>query len=391
MKPFKIENVEVGKKHVFIIAEAGVNHEGSIPMAKKLIDAAKDSGSDMVKFQTFSADKIIIKSTKMADYQQKNLGSKQTQYELLKSLEITEKDHVDLKKYCEKKGIIFQSTAHCNKWSLDLLEKLGVSSHKIASGDLINIPLIKLVAETQKPFIISSGMGNMDEVKEAIDTIRKTGNDKFVFLHCTTNYPTPFDQVNLAVMDTISKKFDCYAGYSDHTEGLFVPMLAVFNGAKVIEKHYTLSRSIKNPKSPDHVASLEPDELKKMVAGIRNIESNNYKTFKDAVAGLKKIGIDLTPEFKEKGLDATIKLVMGNGIKQPTAAEKTIAPRIRKSIMCIRPIKKGEKFTDKNIDILRPEGGLHPREWDKLISNGVASKDIKPEDPITADKVSYKK
>ncbi|MFH1073026.1 MAG: N-acetylneuraminate synthase family protein [Nanoarchaeota archaeon] len=390
---FNIEDRQVGPGNpVLIIAEAGVNHEGSLESAIKLVDAAADAGADIVKFQTFSADKIIVKKAKMAKYQQENLKSTQSQYALLKSLEIDASFHKKIKDYCKLKGIIFQSTPHSNKWSVDLLRKLGVSSYKVGSGDLTNIPHLKNIARLKKPMIVSTGMAVMDEIEEAVHAITAAGNDQLILLHCTTDYPCPYEEVNLSAMLTIQKSTGISTGYSDHTMGILVPLLAVFYGACTIEKHVTLDRTIKNPKSPDHKASLEPDEFTEMVQAIRFMERQQFSNFKDCLAKLKKnLNIDLTNAYQQKGLDASITAIMGDGIKRPQPSEQKIRGLVRKSIIAIKPIRKGEKFSEKNIDILRPEGGLHPREWDKVITQGHARKALKPEMFVTKEDVSFKK
>lgn len=391
-KIIRLENKNIGPgQPVLVIAEAGVNHEGKVSTAKKLIDAAVKAKADIVKFQTFSADRIVIKKAEMAAYQQENLQSNQSQYALLKALEIDGKAHEDLHDYCKRHNIIFQSTAHSNRWSVDLLEHLGVTSHKIGSGDLTNIPHIKYTAATGKVVFLSTGMGIMDEVHEAVDAFRSTGNQNLILFHCTTNYPCPQDEVNLKAMKTMMNEFpELIIGYSDHTLGLLVPFLAAYHGAHVIEKHYTLSRSIHDPKSPDHKASLEPQELKDMVAGIHYIRSHHHPTFTSAIDGLQRdLGIDISHEYAA-GLEQTVSIILGDGIKKPNPSETKIGKVARKSIICIKPVKKGERFTDENIDILRPEGGLHPREWDRLLLKGYATKDISPEEYITTEAVSYR-
>jgi sialic acid synthase SpsE len=388
-RSFSIENKKVGVgQPVLIIAEAGVNHEGKIVLAHKLIDEAAKAGADMVKFQTFSADKIVIKKTEMCEYQKENLKSEQSQYDLLKGLEIDYDAHVDLMKHCKQKKIIFQSTSHSNQWSLDLLEHLGVTSHKIASGDLVNIPFLRKTAQTKKPLIISTGMAVMDEVKEGVETVHATGNDQFALLHCTSNYPCPFNEVNLKAMNSM-QRFGYPIGYSDHTMGIMVSLLAVYTGATVIEKHFTLDRNMPGAKSPDHASSLIPEELALLVKGIRHLEKNKYPTFETAVQGLKKAGVDFSSEYEKLGLAKTVNLILGNGVKKPNPSETRIMKGIRKSIIAIKPIKKGEKFSKENIDILRPMGGLHPREWDNVLAKGKAAKDLKPQDFVTKDAVAY--
>ncbi|MCW7999959.1 N-acetylneuraminate synthase, partial [Clostridium sp. cpc1] len=251
----------------FIIAEAGVNHNGNIDIAKKLVDAAVEAGVDAIKFQSFKAGNLVTKSAKKAEYQKETTGNG-NQFEMLKKLELSYKEHIILKKYCEEKGIMFISTPFDFE-SADLLEKLNIPLYKISSGDLTNIPLLKYIAKFNKPMIVSTGMANLGEVEIAVNAIKEGGNDKITLLHCTSNYPTACEDVNLNAILTLKNAFKLPVGYSDHTIGIEIPIGAVAMGTKVIEKHFTLD---KNMEGPDHRASLEPNELKEMVKNIRNIE-----------------------------------------------------------------------------------------------------------------------
>ena len=257
------------KKKCFIIAEAGVNHNGKMELAYKLIDAAKEAGVDCIKFQTFKTEKVISKNTEMATYQKENLKNEETQYEMVKKLELSYQNFKDLKDYCQKIGIQFLSTPD-EEESLDfLVDQLKMNTIKVGSGELTNYPYLKKIALKNKDIIISTGMANLSEIEKALECIRKYNNKEITVLHCTTNYPCPMDEVNLLAMNTIKEAFKVKVGYSDHTLGIEVPIAAVALGAKVIEKHFTLD---KNMEGPDHKASLDPEELKLMVDGIRNVE-----------------------------------------------------------------------------------------------------------------------
>lgn len=308
------------KNRCFIIAEAGVNHNGDVDIARQLIDAAYDAGADAVKFQTFKADNLVTKNAPKANYQKETTGGG-NQYEMLKKLELSLEEHTLLKNYCEFKGIMFLSTPFDFE-SVNLLEQIDVPLYKISSGDLTNIPLISYVANKNKPVILSTGMSNLGEVEEAVEAIKECGNDNIILLHCTSNYPTTYEDVNLNAMITMKSAFKLSVGYSDHTLGIEIPVAAVAMGAKVIEKHFTLD---KNMNGPDHRASLNPQELKIMVKSIRNIE----KAF-------------------------------GDGIKRCNKNEKNTKNAARKSIVAAKEIKEGEKITYDNITFKRPENGLSP-------------------------------
>ncbi|MEW6482425.1 MAG: N-acetylneuraminate synthase [bacterium] len=316
---------------VFIISEAGVNHNGDVKIAKKMIEAAKDIGADAIKFQTFKADELVIPNAPKAEYQNKTTSGK-SQYEMLKELELSENEFKKLFNYCQKKNIIFLSTPF-DFQSAEFLYKLGVPAFKIGSGDLTNIPLLIQVAKYGKPIILSTGMSTLAEVKEAVKPIYSTGNKKLILLHCTSNYPTKYEDVNLKAMVTLKDEFNLPIGYSDHTEGIEVSVGAVALGACVIEKHFTLD---KNLAGPDHKASLEPDEFRKMVQSIRNVE-----------------------------------MAMGNGIKKPTKSEIEVQKVARKSIVVARDIPKGTRLSLDMLAIKRPGTGIEPKYLDKLVDKQV--------------------
>lgn len=295
-----------------------------------MTDVAKEAGVDAIKFQTFKTEKIISKYADMASYQKKNLKTNESQYEMVKKLELSYKEFKELKNYCDKIKIMFLSTPD-EEYSLDfLVDELNMPIIKIGSGEVTNLPYLRKIAAKNKPIIISTGMANLGEVEEAINTIRLVNSKaKISLLHCTTNYPTPYEEVNLKAMRTLAAAFKLPVGYSDHTLGIEVPIAAVAMGAKIIEKHFTLD---KNMKGPDHKASLEPDELKKMVVSIRNIEE-----------------------------------ALGNGIKKPSKSEEKNIKIVRKSIIANCIIKKGEIFTKNNITVKRPGNGISPMRWDEII------------------------
>ena len=253
---------------VYIIAEAGVNHNGSVELAIEMIDRAKQCGCDCIKFQTFKTENIVTRYAKKANYQVVNTHNEGSQYSMLKELELSFNDFSVIKKYCDEIEIDFMSTPF-DMASVDLLEKLGVSVYKISSGDITNKQLLEYVADKKKPMIISTGMCTMDEVKEAVKWIEERGNNQITILHCTSHYPTPYDEVNMNAMQTLNQEFSYNVGYSDHTQGIIIPIMAVCMGATVIEKHFTLD---KNMEGPDHRASLDIEELKEMVESIRNVE-----------------------------------------------------------------------------------------------------------------------
>ena len=311
----------------FIIAEAGINHNGDINLAKDLIDAAKDLGADAIKFQTFKAEQIAIPSCPMAGYQKK-MSPDESQYEMLKRLELSDSQFIELFNYCRKKKIMFLSTPFDHQ-SAKFLYKLGIIAFKISSSDLNNIPFLMQVASYKKPVILSTGMSTLLEVKEAVEAIFSTGNKKLILLHCTSNYPTRFQDVNLRAMLTLEKKFNLAVGYSDHTIGFEVSIAAAAMGACVIEKHFTLNRRLAGP---DQAASLEPDELKKMVGCIRNIEKS-----------------------------------LGTGVKKPRKSEEAIKRVIRKSVVAVGDIPEGATINQDMLAIKRPGRGIEAKYLARII------------------------
>lgn len=322
-------------KKIFIIAEAGVNHNGDPDIARKLIDTAKESGADAVKFQTFKAEKLVSKDTPVAEYQRKSrAGAAETQLDVLKRLELTFEEFIGLKEYCDKKGIIFMSTPF-DKESADFLEGL-VKTYKIASCEITNLPFLEYIAQKHKPIILSTAMSTLDEIKTAVQVIQNkqkcskdTEFSPLTLLHCTASYPCSYEEVNLNAMLTMRKIFKLPVGYSDHTLGIEVAIAASAMGAAVIEKHFTLDR---NMKGPDQKSSLDPAELKTMVTSIRNIEN-----------------------------------AMGDGIKKPTAYEMKNMVVSRKSLITSKSLKKGQVMTREMIDIKRPAYGVAPADLEKVL------------------------
>tara|TARA_B100000508_G_scaffold141091_1_gene146344 strand:+ start:80591 stop:81598 length:1008 start_codon:yes stop_codon:yes gene_type:complete len=314
-----------------IIAEAGVNHNGDMDLAKKLIDAAAEANVDYVKFQTFKSDKLVTKSAKRAAYQDENTQNKDSQYEMLKKLELTDDDHVFLKNYCNEKGIKFLSTGF-DLDSLVYLNELGIKLAKVPSGEITNLPYLEKIAELFPEIILSTGMADMQEVEDAYNALIKAGakHENITILHCNTEYPTPMKDVNLKAMLHIQDRLNVSVGYSDHTLGIEVPIAAVSLGAKVIEKHFTLDRSMEGP---DHRASLEPEELKQMVSSMRNIEA----------------------------------ALSGSGLKAPSPSESKNISVARKSLVAAKEIKQGEIFTEENLAIKRPGTGISPMKWYEVI------------------------
>lgn len=313
---------------VFIIAEAGVNHNGSLELAKKLVDAAKDAGADCVKFQTFVSKNIVSKNAVKAEYQKQQTEPEESQHDMLKKLELSFDEFVELNEYCKSKSIEFMSTAF-DFDSIDFLDSLEMGTWKIPSGDITNLPYLIKIAKLNKPVILSTGMSTLEDIRSAIKALKENGAEELTVLHCTTEYPTPFEDVNLRAMNTIKEEFGVKVGYSDHTKGIEVPIAAVALGATVIEKHFTLDR---NMEGPDHKASLEPNELKAMVDSIRHIE-----------------------------------LALGNGMKQPAESEKKNMAVARKSIIASKDIKTGDIFTEENLTVKRPGDGISPMRWFDVI------------------------
>lgn len=332
-------------RHTLIIAEAGVNHNGSLELAKQLIDAAADAGVDYVKFQTFKAENLVTKSAKQAEYQKKNIGDgNNSQYQMLKNLELSQVDHEVLIEYCKQKGVRFFSTAF-DLESIDYLASLNLPLLKIPSGEITNYPYLRKIALQGKPVVLSTGMCDVTDIKNALDVLIKFGLTKgqITILHCNTEYPTPFEDVNLRAMLTIKEEFGVKVGYSDHTRGIEVPIAAVALGAEVIEKHFTLDRNLPGP---DHKASLEPNELKAMVGAIRNIE-----------------------------------LALGDGEKKVTVSECKNIAIARKSIVAACPIKKGEILSEGNLTAKRPCTGINPMRWDEIVGT-IAIRDYNEDELI---------
>jgi N-acetylneuraminate synthase len=326
----------------FIIAEAGVNHNGSVEIALRLIDEAKTTGADCIKFQTFSADKIVTRLAEKAKYQLDTTTRNESQYEMLRKLELSEKDHRTLFEYAKKRSIMFLSSPF-DEESVDMLDCLGISIYKIGSGELTNHPLLVHVARKKKPIILSTGMSTLDEVKDALEAIYSVGNISVTLLHCVTEYPAPFEEINLRAMLTMRAAFRVPVGYSDHTQGTEISIAAVALGAKVIEKHFTLNRKMEGP---DHRASLEPSEFGKMVVAIRNTEA-----------------------------------ALGSGIKKPAPCEMSNISVARKSIIASRRILAGETITASTIVIKRPGYGIAPSQVGKVLGC-TAAVNIEPEEVI---------
>ena len=329
---------------VYIIAEAGVNHNGKLDLALELCDAAKEAGVDCVKFQTWKTENIVTQSAAMADYQKENIQTEtESQYEMLKRLELSYEHFEYIKQYCEKIGIDFLSTPD-EEESLDfLMTRLNLPLVKIGSGEVTNIPYLRKIASYGKPIILSTGMSRLAQVAIAYDTLVKAGSPSISLLHCTTNYPCPMDEVNLRAMHTLKEAFKCKVGYSDHTMGIEVPIAAVAMGAEIIEKHFTLDRSMDGP---DHKASLEPFELKQMVQSIRNIEK-----------------------------------ALGDGIKHPNKSEEANAKVVHKSILAKRPIRKGELLSEDNLTTKRAGSGISSVYWD-VVNGTYALYDYNIDEPI---------
>jgi len=322
---------------VFIIAEAGVNHNGSLKLAKQLIDVAADAGVDAVKFQTFRADKLVSKTAQKAQYQKQTTDVSESQYEMIKKLELDETAHHELIDYCKTKNILFLSTPFDHE-SIELLNNLGMNIFKIPSGEITNLPYLRHIGSLCKEVILSTGMADLGEIEDTLDVLIASGTPKeqITVLHATTEYPCPIEEVNLRAMQTIERAFGVKVGYSDHTNGIEVPIAAVAMGASVIEKHFTLDKTMEGP---DHKASLEPHELNAMVCAIRNIEK-----------------------------------ALGDGIKKPSASETKNMNIARKSIVASCFIIQGEFLCTDNITVKRPGNGINPMRWDEIIGT-VAKQD----------------
>lgn len=321
--------------HTFIIAEAGPNHNGDFDTALRLVDAAKRAGVDCVKFQTFVSEELISKRAEKAEYQKKTTGADESQYEMLKKLELSFDQFRELKKYCDETGIMFLSTPF-DIPSVRFLQELDIAFWKIPSGEITNYPYLVEIAKTHKDVVMSTGMSEMEEIAAAIKVLRENGAGRISLLHCNTEYPTPFEDVNLRAMDTLRDAFGVPVGYSDHSLGISVPIAAAARGAQIIEKHFTLD---KNMVGPDHKASLEPQELCDMVSAIRNIEK-----------------------------------ALGSAEKKPSASEKKNMAVARKSIVARTAIRAGEILTEQNLAVKRPGSGISPMRWNEIVGT-IARKD----------------
>lgn len=329
---------------VFIIAEAGVNHNGSIELAKKLIDVASQAGADAVKFQTFKTENLVSKNTSKAEYQKETTDAMESQFDMIKKLELDVETHKKLIAYCQVKKIMFLSTPF-DLDSIDMLDSLGLEIFKIPSGEITNLPYLRKIGTLNKKIVLSTGMATLDEVRDALTILINSGTQKvnITVLHANTMYPTPMEDVNLNAMLTIGNSFNVNYGYSDHTLGIEVDIAAVAMGASVIEKHFTLDKTMNGP---DHKASLEPDELIAMVKGIRNIE-----------------------------------LALGSSIKSPSKSEIPNMSIARKSIVAKANIEKGNILTEENITVKRPANGISPMKWDSIIGT-IANKNYKKDELI---------
>lgn len=323
-------------KKVFIIAEAGVNHNGKMELAYKLVDAAKEAGVDAVKFQIFKSEKLISKSTKMADYQKENLKENISQLDMVKKLELSYEDFIKINEYCKEKGIMFMATPFDNDSLNFLVDTLKVDVLKIGSGDLNNYPFLEKVALKNKEIILSTGMSNLSDIESALDFISQYTDKEVKVLHCTTNYPCPMDEVNLKAMNTIKDAFQVAVGYSDHTLGIEVPIAAVALGAEIIEKHFTLDKTMEGP---DHVASLEPDELKEMTRTIRNIER-----------------------------------ALGSGIKKPNKSEVKIQSIVKRKIVLAKDVEINHVLTENDLEYKRCENGIESKYYKNIIGKKVKRK-----------------
>jgi len=334
----------IKRPSTLIIAEAGVNHNGDSGIARKLIDSAADAGVDYIKFQTFRAAGLVTRSAQKANYQIRTTGGGGSQYEMLRALELSPSVHKDLIDHCRESGIKFLSTAF-DQASLELLIALDIDRIKIPSGELTNLPALRRIGKTGRPVLMSTGMANLGDIESAIVALEAAGlsREHITVMHCTTEYPAPMNEVNLKAIRTIRDALRVKTGYSDHTEGIEVAIAAVTLGASVIEKHFTLDRTLPGP---DHRASLEPTELKAMVTAIRNIE-----------------------------------MALGDGIKQPSPSERRNMVSARKSLVAASHIKSGDKFSPENVTVKRPGNGISPMRWDEVMGR-VASRDFQIDDMI---------
>jgi N,N'-diacetyllegionaminate synthase len=349
MKTFRFGNRVIGEGlPVLVIAEAGVNHNGDMQLAHQLIDAAVATGADVVKFQSFVTEEIATAAAPKAGYQRLTTDTQESQFRMLKSLELSEKQHLELQAHCREAGIVYLSTPY-DLTSLDSLDRQGVAGFKIASTDTTNLPFLEAVGEKKRPVILSTGMSAMDEVEEAVAALQKSGAD-FCLLHCTSEYPAPLDELNLRAIATLRDKFNCVVGFSDHAEGIDAATWAVAMGACVIEKHFTLDRTLAGP---DHAASIEPTEMARMISKIRQLERS-----------------------------------LGSGVKTPTASELANKPLMQKSLVAIRPIAAGEQIRREDLTCKRPGTGLRPSMLGKVIGKRAAL-EIKPDQVLTHESVVW--
>jgi N-acetylneuraminate synthase/N,N'-diacetyllegionaminate synthase len=348
----KLKKIRIGERLIgegestFIIAEVGVNHNGSVKMAKKLIDAAKEVGADAVKFQAFKAERIVTKYAEKAAYQKETTDPHKSQYNMLKKLELSDAEMKELHNYTAKRNITFLSSAFDIE-SVDLLDRLDVPAFKVASGEITDLPLLRYMAKKKRPIILSTGLSTLEEIREALNIFTAEGIVDIVLLHCITSYPAKAEEANLRMIDAL-KKFGFPVGFSDHTLGIAVPLAAVAMGAVLIEKHFTLGRKLPGP---DHRASLEPNEFEQMVEGIRNVE-----------------------------------LALGTGTKKLTAEEENIKNAARRSIVAKVKIQKGEVIRENMLDFKRPGTGLEPKNLHKIVGKR-ANKDIEVDEMITFAKL----
>lgn len=327
---------------VYIIAEAGVNHNGSVEVAREMVDKAKEAGADCIKFQTFVTKNVVAINAEKAEYQKQQTNPNESQFDMLKRLELSYEEFIDINEYCKKKDIEFLSTAF-DMESIDFLDSLKMRRWKIPSGEITNLPYLTKIAKLSKPVILSTGMSTIEDIIATVSVLKENGSGEITVLHCTTEYPASYENVNLSAMKTIRSKLKLPVGYSDHTQGIEISIAAVAMGASVIEKHFTLDRHMEGP---DHKASLEPDEFKAMVKAIRNVE-----------------------------------LAIGSGEKKPTELEKKNMLIARKSIHAKRNIVKGERFSEENLIVKRPGHGISPMRWYEVIGQK-APRDFKEDELI---------
>lgn len=327
---------------VTIIAEAGVNHNGSLELAKQLAEKAKEAGADYVKFQTFQTEKLVTFDAKKAEYQIENTKQTDSQFNMLKKLELSYEDFKELKEHCEEIGIKFLSTPFDFE-SIDFLKEIGIDFWKVPSGEVTNRPYLEKISKNGMPVVLSTGMCDVDEIEAALNVLKKGGCTDISILHCTTQYPAPMNECNLNVIETLKDRFNLTVGYSDHTEGIFVPIIAVARGARIIEKHFTLDR---NMEGPDHKASLEPHELKEMIDKIREVE-----------------------------------IILGSNEKKPTESEKKNIGVARKSIVAKCDIYEGDVFSEENLDAKRPGTGINPMQWYDVVGKA-AKRNFKRDEMI---------